>query len=344
MKKYASLGKKNLRKYAANPRQIAGVRTSVLDDGKGRGIRVADIYNGSGLEFTVLLDRGMDIGRASFKGVPLAYLTSVGYAHPSLFEGEGFGWLRNWGGGLLTGCGLRNVGAPQEQEPFPQEGPMGLHGRLSNIPAENCWTAQEWMDGAYVLAVSGTVRESSMFGDNLELQRTIKTEMGSSTLMVGDTVTNRGTRKCPLMLLYHINLGFPIVSDTSVLKARRHKVAPRTPEAEADIREWNKCQKPTRGYAEQCFYHDIPAGKNGMATMTIENADLGLGVDVSYQKDELPFFTQWKMMGQGEYVMGLEPANCHPDGLAQEKKNGTLREIKPGESVEFVVTIAIKEL
>ena len=72
MKKYASLGEKNLRKYTANPRQIAGVRTSVLDDGKGRGIRVADIYNGSGLEFTVLLDRGMDIGRASFKGVPLA--------------------------------------------------------------------------------------------------------------------------------------------------------------------------------------------------------------------------------------------------------------------------------
>ena len=103
----------------------------------GRGIRIADVDNGSGLRFAVLLDRGMDIGDASFNGVPFAYQSPVGMVHPPYFEPDGYRWLRSFGGGLMTGCGLRNVGNPEVEEGMCVTGPQGLHGRLSNTPAED---------------------------------------------------------------------------------------------------------------------------------------------------------------------------------------------------------------
>jgi hypothetical protein len=39
--------------------------------------------------------------------------------------------------------------------------------------------------------------------------------------------------------------------------------------------------------------------------------------------------------------MGLEPANCHPDGQAAEEKNGTLKIIRTDETVAIKVVIAL---
>jgi len=333
-----------LKPYIGSMQQLAGIRSSVLDDGKGRGLRVADIDNGSGLSFTALLDRGMDIGKASFKGIPLAYMTPVGYSHPSHFEGDGLRWLRNFTGGFMTGCGLRNVGIPDDGIEDDGDGPMGLHGRLSNTPAENIAITQEWIDGQYQMHLSGTVRETCFFRDNLELKRTISTAMGDNSITFTDRVTNRGMRPSPLMLLYHINIGFPLLSESAVLSANVKKTTPRNEDAAKEIEDWAKCKKPTAGIAERCFFHDVDADADGMARMTINNPDTDLALEIAYRKAELPYFTQWKMMGEQEYVMGLEPANCHPDGQTQERENSTLRIIEPDETIEHKVVISIREL
>ena len=52
--------------------QLAGLRRVVLDDGKARSLRAVDFRTGVGLNFTVLLDRGLDISRAEFQGAPLS--------------------------------------------------------------------------------------------------------------------------------------------------------------------------------------------------------------------------------------------------------------------------------
>lgn len=344
MRRYIAMTEKQLKSRVGSLKQIAGIRTSALDDGIGRGMRVADVNNGSGLAYTVLLDRGMDIGQAYFMGIPLAFISPAGYAHPSYYEPEGFRWLRNWGGGLLTSCGLTNVGTPEKSDDFKMEGPLGLHGRLSNIPAEKCGISEKWAGDEYQLSVSGCVRQSSFFGENLELTRVISTAMGDNTITICDKVLNNGFRPSPVMLLYHINIGFPLLSENVTLSAREHELKARTPNAEKGISAWRESQLPTEGYQEQCFYHDIPEDEDGMARMKIENPELELSLEVAYRKKELPFFTQWKMMGEGEYVMGLEPANCHPDGQKKEKAEGTLRVIEPGEIIEFLVRISIAEL
>lgn len=327
------MNKQSIKAYIGSMDQLARIRTSVLDDGRGRGIRIADVDNGSGLRFTVLLDRGMDIGDASFNGVPFAYQTPVGAVHPSYYNENGVNWLRSFGGGLLVGCGLRNVGTPSEGE--------GLHGRLSNTSAEDISISKGWKDEKYCLTVSGTMREVSFFGENLELRRTISTAMGDNSITVSDEVINRGVRPAPLMLLYHINAGFPLLSEKSVVEGRVKQTTPRTENAAEGIGEWNVCQKPTVGYVEQCFFHDVEADEDGMARMTLRNPDSRLAMEVAYRKAELPYFTQWKMMGEQEYVMGLEPANCHPDGQAAEKENGTLEILEPDQAIDFNVQISL---
>lgn len=335
------MNEKELKSHVGTMDQLARVRTSVLDDGRGRGIRIADVDNGSGLRFTVLLDRGMDIGDASFNGVPFAYQAPVGLVHPSHFEPDGFRWLRSFGGGLLAGCGLRNVGNPEAEEGMRVDGPLGLHGRLSNTPAEDIAVSKGWKNGKYCLSVCGTVREVSFFGENLALRRTISTAMGDNSITISDEVTNHGVRPSPLEILYHINAGFPLLSEVSVVEGRVKETTPRNDDAAKGIGDWNRCQPPTEGCSEQCFFHDVETDADGMARMTLRNPDSGMAMEVAYCKAELPYFTQWKMMGAQEYVMGLEPANCHPEGQAAEKENGTLKIIEPGETVEFNVVIRL---
>ncbi len=330
---------KDLRRHVCSMRQIARVRESVLNDGRGRGIRIVDFKNGAGLDFTVLLDRGMDIEEASFKGIPLGWLSAGGCSHPGLYHdaGDGFGWLRTWHGGLVTGCGLYNAGAPSGTD-------LTLHGRLSHLQAEKCVRGESWIDGKYVLSVSGELRESRMFGENLLLKRTVSTVMGTAEIEITDTVTNEGFGTSPVMMLYHINLGFPMISPSAEIVAKKHPVVPRDNVAAPGLATWNKLIPPQKGFKEQCFYHDIPAEKDGYAKIAVSNPDLGLGFEVSYRKKELPFLTEWKMMGEGEYVLGIEPANCHVEGMDKEREHfKSLKRLEPGESVEFSVKMKVVE-
>jgi hypothetical protein len=333
---FSKLSRSELKKRVGSMSQIAGVRESVMSDGKSRGMRIADIHTGSGLQFTVVPERGMDIMHASFKGIPLTIISANGYCHPSYHEPAGLGWLKTWGGGLLTGCGLISAGNPEESLNLP------LHGFLSNIPAEKTVCRQEWVDGKYLLSITGEVREAKFFGENLLMKRTISTSLGSNTIEVTDLVKNEGFKPSPLMLLYHINLGFPLLSEHSVIKAKKHDVAPRDEIAAKGIGEWHKFSGPVKDFEGQCFYHDIAADRDGFARCTLSNEKLGLGFEVAYRKKELPFFTEWKMTGEGEYVVGLEPANCHVEGQTVEKeKFKTLKILKPGESTEFKVKMTV---
>jgi hypothetical protein len=203
--------------------QIAGIRLVELADGKARGMRAAHVFTGSGFRFQVLLDRAMDIGAAEFMGKPLPWLHPA-LGTPEQFEPQGLGWLRTFGGGLVTTCGLTHVGGPEDEgrEHF------GLHGRISHIPAENLRVWQEWRGEDYVLAIEGQTRQTVLFGENLLLTRKISTRLGANALVIEDTVRNDGFRATPLMILYHCNFGFPVVSADSELVIDDDSVYPRT--------------------------------------------------------------------------------------------------------------------
>ena len=319
--------------------QIAGVERFTFTEGAADGVRAARVRTGSGLDFTVLFGRGMDIGAATYKGIPFAWQSATGTAHAhDLDQGDpsGRGWLRSFHGGLLTGCGLSNAGAANSDNGEP----LGIHGFLSHIPANETTAGVTWNGDDAVITVRGTMREARVFGENLSLERVITAKVGDSALTITDTVTNEGFAAVPLMLLYHLNFGFPLVSaDTELITNAVEPPTPRDADAEAGKETAMRLTAPTPGYREQCFFHHPLPDADGYATVKLVNPTLPLTTTIRYDAIALPHLTQWKMMGEAEYVCGIEPGNCRVFGRAAERAAGRLQTIAPGETRVFTVTI-----
>ena len=96
--------------YIGDYSQLFGIKEYTLTQGKAKGVRAFDINNGAGLEFTVLADRCLDIGKMAFKGINCSYLSKTGIVSPAFYSGSDLSFFRNFYGGLLSTCGLRNVG------------------------------------------------------------------------------------------------------------------------------------------------------------------------------------------------------------------------------------------
>ena len=323
-----------------NQSQLGGTRHYTLSDGWGKNLRCIDINSGSGLQYIVLPDRGMDISLASFKGTNLVYITPNGETHPSFFEPENFGWLRTFTGGLLTTCGLTYLGSPVNDEGEQ----LGLHGRYSTIPARQVVDLSDWIADDYHIKVRGTVEEGHMFGNKLRLVREIETVLGQNRLRLEDTITNFGSKPSPYTILYHMNLGYPFLSEDSELVIDPEKTIPRDDSALAGMREFRKFIKPQAGFKEQVFDHFMKADSNGEAVVTLKNSNLGIALSIKFRIAQLPCLAQWKMMGIGEYVLGLEPCNVPGKNRKTLREEGILPWLEPGESVSNMIEVQLSEL
>ena len=80
---------------------------------------------------------------------------------------------------------------------------------------------------------------------------------------------------------------------------------------------------------------------NGNGYASIEQPKSGMKLEISYDAKTLDHFVQWKMMGVRDYVMGLECGNTLPEGRAEMRRRGQLKFVKPGESLDYKVTIRL---
>ncbi len=334
-----SISEKELNRKIGALTQVAGIRRVRLEEGRAHRVSVAEVYTGSGLRYDVILDRGMDISRAEFKGIPLSWRSTNGDVHPSYYDPLTDGWIRSFAGGLMCGCGMSNVGAwcSEEDEHF------GLHGRLSHSPAYDVVTNTEYREDEIVFSVSGSISEVSPFRYNLRLRRRIGSALGGSVIYLVDSITNLGDSATPLMMLYHINLGWPVIGAGSRLWMNEKVSIPRDAEAEKGLERFREFSEPAAGYREQVFYHTLAADEQNTACVIVENLELDLAVAIEYRVHELPNFVQWKMLRNGLYVLGLEPANCRVEGRVAERARGTLRFLESGASEEFRISIAVIE-
>jgi len=320
--------------------QMAGIREMQIADGPARGSREYQVWTGSGLSFSVLPDRALDIADCRYKGISLAWISHIGRMHPAFYEPEADEWLRSYGGGLLVTCGLDQFGYPN----VDQGSALGLHGRISNLPAQFVNYQAEWLEEKYILEISGKTRQAKVFGENLVLERRIFAEMGSSNIIIKDKVVNEGFEPHPHMILYHFNLGYPLLSEHAQLIANVNQTDPCNPEGEPGLQEWMSFQPPTQMFQEQVFKHTMNTEPDGNCVVELKNQKLGLGVRWSYDPAELPFLYQWKMMGQGTYVLGIEPANCEGmHGRAEARENNSLVNLNPGESRSYTFNIEVRE-
>lgn len=336
MEKQNSLKQKILR-YVGDFSQLFGIKSYTLTEGRAKGVRALEVNNGVGLNFTVLPDRCLDIAGLSFKGINCSYISKTGIVAPEYYSEAGVGFLRSFTAGFLTTCGLRNVGSPCDQngEAFT------MHGRISNTPAEEVCAKTEWVDDVPVFSISAKMREARLFGENLVLSRNISCKYGENKITIRNTIENQGFNREALMLLFHFNMGYPLLDESAVLVAPTEELIPRDSDADKGKKSYMHCQQPTFGYREQVFYHNFKAGRNGNTQVALINEKLKLGVAIHFDKNQLFNFTQWKQMGKGEYVMGLEPCNCFVGGRTDSRNNGILEYVEPGELRKFDLTIEL---
>ena len=197
-----NFNKRQMLKYVGNFSQVFGIKEYALTSGKAKGVKAFDVKTGSGLEFTVLADRCLDISGLSFKGTNCSYISKTGIVAPEYYEENGVGFLRSFTAGFLTTCGLRNVGSPCEKDGEP----FSMHGRIANTPGEEVSATTEWVDDVPVLTINGKMREARVFGENLVLGRKITCKYGENKITIENTVENLGFRKEALMLLFHFNM------------------------------------------------------------------------------------------------------------------------------------------
>ncbi|MDP9383445.1 MAG: aldose 1-epimerase family protein [Chloroflexota bacterium] len=326
----------DLRRMTGSMAQLAGVRLSELLDGRARGMRVADVYTGSGFRFQVLLDRALDIGTVEYAGRPLAWVHPA-LGGPELYEPQGEGWARTFGGGLLTTCGLTFFGQPEKDG----DEELGLHGRISHQRGEGIRVTEEWRGDEYVIEVEGQARQTMAMGENLLLARKLSTHLGATSLTLTDRVRNDGYTDTPHMILYHCNFGFPVVSPHSELLASLEDARPRDEAAARGFPGYARFDPPEPDYAEQVFFHKPCVDAQGYSQAAIVNRELGFGAYVRYRAAELPCLAQWKMMGAGDYVCALEPANQWETPRRVLREEGRLRYLSAGEEVEYHVELGV---
>ena len=323
--------------------QVAGLHHFQTTSGPGAGAEHILVRTGSGFSYYVLPSRGMDIGLAEFGGIPLSWLSPNGDLHPSFYDSRGNAWLRTAYGGLMTTCGLSQVGWVGEGDGLD----MGLHGRAHHTPASQVCAEGHWEGDEYLMSVQGRVEETSIFGPNLCLTRHISSRLGRNEIVIHDTVENPGFEPAPHMLLYHFNFGFPLLDTGTEIHFPAGRVVPRQPDYPADdLGAW---QSPQSGYVEHVYYHeDLSTGVDGWAAVRLHNPHFPLlnrpvDLTLAWDTHNLPVLVQWKMAGEGTHVLGIEPANCHVEGQTAERKRGTLVMMEPGQTRQYHLSLTIRD-
>jgi Domain of unknown function (DUF4432) len=346
--------RQELARHMGDTSAVFGVDLVEHQDGLERGLRVLRFRTVGGLVFESMVDRAMDVGTGELHGVPVGFRSPTLFRSPWLMEldaEEGLGWLRGFTGLLNTG-GLDHMGGPTEEDadhynyPYRKRVRHGLHGRAAYIPARLTGYGLRWDGDRCTLWAEGEIRQAVMFGEFLVLTRRIEAEAGGTSLVVRDTVENRGFYPTPHAMLYHVNAGFPVIGEGTrvVGPIKRTRTFVHDPKA-TEVGPFEQTA-PRSGFREQVYEHEVEAGADGGAWAALVNPSFrhpagaeGLGLKVAWDARAMPAFYEWQNLQEGNYVVGLEPATQLVATREEWKRRGELRFLKHGERVDYRLEI-----
>jgi hypothetical protein len=332
--------------------QFAGVRLMTLGDGVERGIRMLEFRTGSGLRFTLLVDRAMDIADCEYKGQAIGWHSPSGFRNPALHEYEGEGglaWARSFSGLLVT-CGLDHILAPAEvpgenyNYPGKTKVSHSLHGRVSTIPARLTGYGETWEGDRCVLWAEGIVQQSAVFGEDLHMLRRIEADFGGNEIRVCDKVINHGFARTPHMFFYHVNVGHPVLDEGARYVAPIRDVVWAAHAGNSYDEQgvgYRTMPAPRHPFREQVWQHDMAADSDGHVPVALINDRLGLGVMVTTIKSELPCAYQWQNFQAGNYALGIEPSTHHALGNLAARERGEMIWLEHGDSRTYRLTISV---
>lgn len=294
----------------SNLSQIACMRRYTLDGGRGNGEHFIDCDNGK-LRFIVNADKAADISQMYFEGKNISFVSKNG----SVAEHLQFG--RRFEGGMLYTCGLDDAGGRVGYE---------VHGTLHCTPSEIIHA--ECNDKEIV--IEAIIRDTALFGKNLVLKRRITSAVGSSSVKVRDILTNNGYMSTEYCILYHVNVGYPMLCEQARIEAELDSFEPRTHYALEKMSDMLDITEPVPGQEETCYYLKLLKPE-----ISLYNSLEKKRFVLKYSKETLPCFIEWKSMASGDYALGFEPSTTELDDRFGYNV------LEPGQSVEFFVELGV---
>ena len=291
--------------------QIASLRRYTITEGSAKGLDFIDIDNGN-IRFLLNVSKALDITQLYHKGVNMSFLSK------NALTAREIGFSNRFEGGMLYTCGFDNIGGREGYE---------THGTFHNSTAEivraEC-TADE-------IVVEANIRNAELFGKNLLIRRKITTKIGSDTVNLCDQLINESYRDEEYCVLYHFNVGYPMLDNGGKVIADIEEIKARNAWANENIATALLMEEDVPEKLETCYFIKLKEPK-----VTYVNEKLGRELTITYSNDTLPCFTLWKSMASGDYALGLEPCTSELDD------NFNRKVVKAGESVKFELSLSIK--
>lgn len=331
--------KRELFEKIGSVQQLAYARPVVYREGRSEWMNAIEVKCGD-LFFHALTDKCLDLSDLSFKGMNLSFLSKPGLVGRNAYDTNGAEAQRSIMCGFFFTCGLESICAPHTYQ--GKEYPM--HGRMRTTPAEH--TGSDVIvddDGTIRVVLSGEMREAELFGENMVLRRRIETVYGENRIVLTDEIENQSFRDEVLMLMYHCNIGYPFLDEGCRLYAPSSSVKGREAFSDGQIERWNVMDAPCDNAQEYVFLHRMHADADGNTKVLFVNPEKALGLSVSYNTNELPYFNEWKSTASGDYVVGLEPANAMAYNREWHDGQGLLETLAPFEKKTYRLTFAIHE-
>ena len=320
-------------RYIGNANQLLTARRVTYTEGMSQGVRAIELHNGAGLYATCVEDQCLNLYDFSYKGINFAFQQKNGLVSGRYFNGGAPEFNYYWPAGMMYTCGLLNVGPGKVMSDgmFHPD-----HGRVGMVPATDVSVTRDETG----VTITGTVREGMLCGYDLELKRTVRFPANDKKIIFEDTVTNLEPQAAEFMLLYHMNLGYPLLTPQSrVVKGKGggYSIHTKGPIPE----NWAQCWEPEDHKDEDLFCHENTPDAGGYGYGALINDKLGLGCYIKYHMENLPWLMHWRNMCSHDYVIGIEPSNNQVLGRDAERENGTLQTIGGYESKTFYVEIGV---
>jgi hypothetical protein len=340
--------RKELLRHVGHVSQVGGVQLLAFEDGPARGVRVLEFRTGTGFTFKVAIERGMDVGYCEYKGMSLAWIPSTLMPGPWYFEQQTeFGWLRTALGGFCNSCGMIHIGNPESESVahynFPARSTerYGVHDRMALIPGQLLRYGERWEGDEYIIEAEGRVVQAQAYGENLVLTRRYTARLGESRYFMRDEIENAGWLPTVHMLLYHINVGFPMVAEGSEFIAPVSG-PPAIPFGlpESAVNEYNRFIAPQKDWQLQGFNLDMISEADGSVPIGIVNPNINQGMYVIYNQRQMPAYLEWRMMGEGQYAVGIEPCT-NSFGRELVRQAGNLIVLQPGEKRVYDLEVGV---
>lgn len=300
--------------------QLDSLRRMRLTEGPGEGLELIELITAAGLRAVFCPNRALDLVELNYRGVNIGFWSKNGLQSGRVpaITGE---FRPTWPGGMLVTCGLRNTGTDctVDGEYHP------MHGRISGQPAEHVCCSLDRQ--GRIARIAGDIRESALFGYNLLLRRDVTVDLDRAVIRWHDIIENQTPEDEQILLLYHVNFGYPFLDPDLQLHVPPGVIRARSEFARQGLDEFDRFSDPLDGREEQCYFHqpnrDLLPGKEGdRMSARLVRPKLRMQAELRWSRAELPVLVEWKSMRSGDYALGIEPGTSEIRGRAEELKAG----------------------